>query len=111
MGWLIPQPRVTVDGRQVRLDDVLARQWTVLHIGAAPAGTASWAGVPILEIGRDIHVHTGALSAWLRGKNASAVVVRPDGFIYAATDSGHYLPEPPAGLVTVVTNPRNGVPV
>ena len=109
VGWLIPQPWVTADGRRERLDDVLDRQWTILHIGAAPAGAAAWAGAPIIEIGRDVDDHTGALTAWLRSKNARAVVVRPDGFIYAAADSGQPLPAPPAGL-SIPTPARNGVP-
>ncbi len=109
VGWLIPQPWVTADGRRERLDDVLDRQWTILHIGAAPAGAAAWAGAPIIEIGRDVDDHTGALTAWLRSKNARAVVVRPDGFIYAAADSGQPLSAPPAGL-SIPTPARNGVP-
>ena len=64
----------------------------------------------LASIGRDIHDHTGALTAWLRGKNASAVVVRPDGFIYAATDSSLSLPAPPAGLSITAPAQRNGVP-
>jgi 3-(3-hydroxy-phenyl)propionate hydroxylase len=33
----------------------------------------------------------------LRRKKAAAVVLRPDGFIYAAAESGHPLPPPPVG--------------
>ena len=109
VGWQLPQPWVTADGRRVRLDDVLDRQWTILHVGAAPAGAAAWAGAPCLGIGRDIHDHTGALTSWLRGKKATAVVIRPDGFIYAATDSTHPLPAPPQDL-DPVAEIRNGVP-
>ena len=100
---------VTADGRRERLDDVLDRQWTILHVGAAPAGAAAWAGAPCLGIGRDIHDHTGALTSWLRGKKATAVVIRPDGFIYAATDSTHPLPAPPQDL-NPIAEIRNGVP-
>ena len=34
---------------------------------------------------------------WLRRKKATAAVLRPDGFIYAAAGSGQPLPPPPAG--------------
>jgi 3-(3-hydroxy-phenyl)propionate hydroxylase len=39
----------------------------------------------------------GTLIVWLRQKKAAAVVLRPDGFIYAAAESGQRLPAPPAG--------------
>jgi 3-(3-hydroxy-phenyl)propionate hydroxylase len=38
----------------------------------------------------------GTLVRWLRRKKAAAVVLRPDGFIYAAAQSGQPLPPPPA---------------
>ncbi len=93
VGWQIPQPWVTDDsGARVRLDDFLSGRWTILHTGAAPTGAQAWAelGVPV------IHVTEPALVGWLQRKKASAVVVRPDGFVYAATESGESLPAPPA---------------
>lgn len=119
VGWQIPQPWVmrAADGEVVRLDDILGRQWVVLHRGKAVAGTQSWAalGVPAIEIGRDIRDHTGGLAEWLRSRRATAVVVRPDGFVYAAAAAGQPLPAPPAGLTAAdpaiaTTAPRNGVP-
>ena len=102
VGWQIPQPWVTdTDGATVRLDDVLNRQWAVLYTDTPPAGTQSWTemGAPT------IHVTEPTLVRWLRRKKAAAVVVRPDGFIYAACQSGQRLPAPPA-----VTPIRTGVP-
>ncbi len=107
-GWQIPQPWVIDDaGATVRLDDIVAGRWTVLHTGVAPAGVQAWTdlGVPAIALGgprdksgtgaiRDID---GTLIAWLRGKKAAAVVLRPDGFIYAAAETGQRLPAPPAG--------------
>lgn len=115
VGWQIPQPRVTRAGaaESVPLDDVLDRQWTVLHLGAEPVGARAWAaiGVPIIGIGADIDDHTGALGDWLASKDATAVVVRPDGFVYATATTDRGLPTPPTGLTA--PNPadtRNGVP-
>jgi 3-(3-hydroxy-phenyl)propionate hydroxylase len=93
-GWQIPQPWVTdANGATVRLDDVLGSQWTILHIGAPPAGADAWTELGVPTIG----ISEPTLIRWLRRKNASAVVLRPDGFIYAAAKSGKPLPPPPAG--------------
>jgi 3-(3-hydroxy-phenyl)propionate hydroxylase len=120
VGWQIPQPWVIdAAGDTVRLDDALGLHWAVLHIGAVPAGAHAWSvlGVPSIQIGSDIRDHTGALTAWLHSKNATAVVVRPDKFVYAAADSGHSLPMPPSGLAgtaavssTITAATRNGAP-
>ncbi|ORX14662.1 FAD-binding monooxygenase [Mycolicibacterium wolinskyi] len=107
-GWQIPQPWVIDDaGATVRLDEVVAGRWTVLHLGVAPAGVRAWTelGVPAIALAgpedapgpgsvRDID---GTLIAWLQGKKIAAAVLRPDGFIYAAAESGRRIPPPPAG--------------
>ncbi|GBE65521.1 3-(3-hydroxy-phenyl)propionate/3-hydroxycinnamic acid hydroxylase [Mycobacterium sp. MFM001] len=93
VGWQIPQPWVSdATGARVRLDDVLGGRWAILHVGAPPAGAQAWTelGVPSLQITEP------TLIDWLRRKRAAAVVLRPDGFIYAAAESGHQLPLPPA---------------
>lgn len=88
VGWQIPQPWVTdADGERVRLDDVLGGQWTVVHIGEPPGWTQL--GVPAIRITEP------TLVRWLRHKKADAVVLRPDGFIYAAAKSGQSLSLPP----------------
>jgi 3-(3-hydroxy-phenyl)propionate hydroxylase len=92
VGWQIPQPWVTdANGARVRLDDLLGSQWTVLHTGESPAGAHAWTalGVPTLRISEP------TLVGWLRRKKAAAIVLRPDGFIYAAAKSGQPLPPPP----------------
>ncbi|PQM48281.1 bifunctional 3-(3-hydroxy-phenyl)propionate/3-hydroxycinnamic acid hydroxylase [Mycobacterium talmoniae] len=94
VGWQMPQPWVTnAAGAKVRLDDLLGGKWTVLHTGAPPSGASAWAalGVPMFRIDEP------SLTRWLHRKKAAAVVVRPDGFIYAAAPTGQPLPPPPAG--------------
>jgi 3-(3-hydroxy-phenyl)propionate hydroxylase len=94
VGWQIPQPWITgADGARVRLDDVLAGQWTVLHTGGAPAGAKPWTALGV----NMIQIDEPSIVEWLRRKKATAAVLRPDGFIYAAAGSGQPLPPPPAG--------------
>ncbi len=95
LGWQIPQPWVTnADGTRVRLDDVLARHWTILHIGELPHGADAWCA-PTMAVSEP------SLVQWLQRKKATAVVLRPDGFIYAAAGSGKPLPPPPTGYAFV----------
>lgn len=101
-GWLIPQPWVTdADGNTRRLDDALGGRWALLHIGALAPSDAAWTrlGVPAYRLGRDLADRDGALVRWLRAKKASSVVLRPDGFVYAAAGPGKPLPAPPSGLI------------
>jgi 3-(3-hydroxy-phenyl)propionate hydroxylase len=107
VGWQLPQPWVTdAAGDRLRLDDVLGGGWAVLHFGATPIGADKWErlGAVLLavtdrELSPGAIRDDGALRRWLRGKKAAAVVVRPDGFVYAAAASGRALPAPPAGFI------------
>ena len=101
VGWQIPQPWVTDQtGASVRLDDLIGRDWAVVHTGARPAGADAWTELGVSTI----KVTEPTLIRWMRHKKAAAVVVRPDGFIYAAADLGQPLPAPPA-----ITPMRTGV--
>ncbi|WP_445169469.1 bifunctional 3-(3-hydroxy-phenyl)propionate/3-hydroxycinnamic acid hydroxylase [Mycolicibacterium sp. Dal123E01] len=107
-GWLIPQPWVNDEKNDhVRFDDVIGGRWTLLYTGIErPWRPWRSAGVPAFRIvsaggdpGADRIVDCdGALTAWLEEHRASVVVVRPDGFIYAAGRDGQPLPPPPAGF-------------
>jgi 3-(3-hydroxy-phenyl)propionate hydroxylase len=95
VGWQIPQPWVTdATGATVRLDDVVGGNWAIVHTGESPAGAQAWTelGVPMIRIDEP------TLVCWMRRRKADAVVLRPDGFVYAATESGRPLPPPPAGV-------------
>jgi 3-(3-hydroxy-phenyl)propionate hydroxylase len=96
VGWQVPQPWVTdADGATVRLDDVLGGRWAILHVGPPPNGAHSWtaSGVPTIQAVEP------TLVRWLQQKKAIAAVLRPDGFIYAATGSDQTFPPPPTGYV------------
>ena len=96
-GWQIPQPWVRDGaGAPVRFDDVLAGDWALLHTGPPPAGSRAWTDLGI----RAIPVGDAILIKWLRERKADAVVVRPDGFVYAAADSATPLPPPPPTVST-----------
>jgi 3-(3-hydroxy-phenyl)propionate hydroxylase len=108
-GWLFPQPWVIDEhGDHVRLDDAIGGAWVVLHTGHRDS-LRPWASVnvPIIEIaprggaprpGRIVD-HDDKLTSWLADKNASAVIIRPDGFVYAGGNAHRPLPPPPAGFV------------
>lgn len=120
VGWQLPQPWVTdAAGEKLRLDDVLGARWTVLYTGAAPAGADRWQRLGALSLAVTggspgagaIRDDGGTLTRWLRGKKAAAVVVRPDGFVFAAAASGRPLPAPPAGLTELsATIPAAPIP-
>jgi 3-(3-hydroxy-phenyl)propionate hydroxylase len=98
VGWQIPQPWISNDtGNSVRLDDVIGGQWAILHTEALPAGATDWTELGV----QAIQISDPALVRWLHRKKAETVVVRPDGFIYAASQSGQQLPKPPA--ITPIT--------
>ncbi|ORW32586.1 FAD-binding monooxygenase [Mycobacterium paraense] len=119
VGWQLPQPWVTIaTGNRERLDDVLGGGWAVLHLGAPPPGADRWeqlgavslsvtSGTPAAGAIRD---DDGGLTGWLRSKKAAAVVVRPDGFVFAAAAAGARLPAPPSGL-TDLTPPLPAAPI
>lgn len=119
VGWQLPQPWVTDStGEKLRLDDVLGGGWAVLHFGAAPVGTDQWQRLGASSLAVTSHEPAagairdddGTLTRWLRGKKAAAVVVRPDGFVFAAAASGRPLPPPPAGFRELFA-PSPAVPI
>ncbi|OJZ69894.1 FAD-binding monooxygenase [Mycobacterium paraffinicum] len=119
VGWQLPQPWVTIAaGKRERLDDALGGGWTVLHLGAVPPGAGRWAqlGARALAITAGaprpgaIRDDDGTLTRWLHGKKAAAVVLRPDGFVFAAAGSGLPLPAPPTGF-TDLTPPLAATPI
>ncbi|NEB03511.1 bifunctional 3-(3-hydroxy-phenyl)propionate/3-hydroxycinnamic acid hydroxylase [Streptomyces sp. SID13726] len=107
-GKQLPQPWVTdSSGTRVRLDDVLAGRWLLLHVGL-PRPQLPWdrAGVPSLAVlpagsrpVEDAVVDSeGVLLPWLTDHGAAVVALRPDAYVYAAADVGAQLPQPPAGF-------------
>jgi 3-(3-hydroxy-phenyl)propionate hydroxylase len=119
VGWQLPQPRITdFAGRRLRLDDVIGGRWALLYLGVAPVGADRWRRLgaqPLAVTRRGVAAHAicdddAVLTHWLRGKKATAVVVRPDGFVYAAIGGGHRLPAPPPGF-TDLSAPAPATPI
>jgi 3-(3-hydroxy-phenyl)propionate hydroxylase len=64
----------------------------------------------MLRLGHDIRDRDGTLIRWLSDRKAAAVVVRPDGFVYAAAEFGQPLPAPPEGF-RAAPNPATVAPI
>jgi 3-(3-hydroxy-phenyl)propionate hydroxylase len=112
VGWQLPQPWVTdAIGEKWRLDDVIGGRWAVLHFGAAPVGAEQWerlGAVSLTITSREptagaIRDDDGTLTRWLRTKKVTAIVARPDGFVFAAAAAGGRLPAPPKGLIDLMS--------
>ena len=108
-GRQLPQPWVLDEhGSAARLDDVLAGRWALLYTGQRPAGAEAWLARGVLTArlvgpesspGPDRFLDSGGtLMSWLAGMKADAVVVRPDGFVYAAETTDRPLRPPPPGV-------------
>ncbi|WP_433554893.1 bifunctional 3-(3-hydroxy-phenyl)propionate/3-hydroxycinnamic acid hydroxylase [Pseudonocardia xinjiangensis] len=89
-GTPCPQPTVRVDGRSVRLDEVLGDGHALLAAGPVPAELQAWAqglGAPTLRMGAgpaDVVLdEAGELRTWLAGGRAAAALVRPDRIVQA----------------------------
>ena len=112
-GHQIPQPWVTApDGARVRLDDVLAGRWLLLHTGR-PTPQPAWErlGVPTLTVlpaasppaeGAVVD-EDGVLLAWLAAHRTTTLALRPDAYVYAAAPAGTPLPPPPEGFTPTPT--------
>ena len=91
-GRLAVQGRIEHGGRTGLLDEVLQPRWVVVCAGGDPRRVLGEhrlrsladglrAAVVSLEEVRDVD---GALSAWLAGAGAAAVISRPDGYVFGA---------------------------
>ena len=120
VGRQLPQPwMVDEKGTGVRLDDALAGRWTLLHRGTPPSGCEPWTtlGVNIIRLAGPEGYPTAdslidgarTLISWLHRYGAHAVIVRPDGFVFAAVGTGQALPPPPPHLrITSTTTAPQG---
>ncbi len=107
-GYQVPQPYVIgADGARVLLDDVLGGGWLVLRTRSAALQPA-WdrLGLPHLTVtsadsrpaaGTVVDTE-GILLRWMGRHRAAVLVLRPDGYVYAAAPAGALLPPPPAGF-------------
>lgn len=91
-GTVCPQPFVDVDGRRVRLDDVLGPGFSLLcaaPVDGALARRARAVGartVALAGSGADrVVTDDGTLGEWLAGGRAAAVLLRPDRVVMGVT--------------------------
>ncbi|MEU9054356.1 bifunctional 3-(3-hydroxy-phenyl)propionate/3-hydroxycinnamic acid hydroxylase [Streptomyces sp. NPDC048384] len=88
-GTLCPQPWVVVDGRRVRLDDILGDSFAVL---TTVPPTPQMAAVATALGARTIRVDglgdDGTLAAWLARGRADAVLLRPDRAVLDTVPAG-----------------------
>ncbi|KUJ35980.1 bifunctional 3-(3-hydroxy-phenyl)propionate/3-hydroxycinnamic acid hydroxylase [Streptomyces sp. NPDC093228] len=88
-GTFCPQPWVVVDGRRVRLDDVLGDSFAILTtMPPAPQVTAVAAalGAPVIRV-EDLR-DDGTVTAWLARGRADAVLLRPDRVVMDTVPAG-----------------------
>ncbi|MEU3856463.1 bifunctional 3-(3-hydroxy-phenyl)propionate/3-hydroxycinnamic acid hydroxylase [Streptomyces sp. NPDC028722] len=88
-GTFCPQPWARVDGRQVRLDDVLGDSFAVLTaVPPAPrvAAVATALAAPTIHV--DGLGDDGTLAAWLASGRADAVLLRPDRVVLDTVPAG-----------------------
>lgn len=107
VGWLPPQPWVLDEhGARHRFDDARGVGWTVVCSGDPDrTATDAWAGIgaeitPLL--GPHASPRPGALvdtddtlRTWMRERGTETLVLRPDGFVYAAGSATRPVPAPP----------------
>jgi 3-(3-hydroxy-phenyl)propionate hydroxylase len=98
VGAHVPQPWVLDEkGRRARLDDVFgSTRWAVVHTGRVDLPP----GIPAFElraagsapgVGAVVDIEN-QLIEWMAARRAAALVVRPDGIVFAAAGAGESLP-------------------
>jgi 2-polyprenyl-6-methoxyphenol hydroxylase-like FAD-dependent oxidoreductase len=81
-GELFPQTTTarSPQGSQGRLDDLLGDGFWLITAGDAPVAASKTARHLVLD--RDITDESGRLNQWLEASNATAVLVRPDRYVF-----------------------------
>ena len=102
VGQLSLQARVSTDGATGRLDDRLGGGWRILsidepvgpHLSAEQRAFADAIGARFVTLTRDGAVSDvdGAYRAWMDELGATALVVRPDFYLFAAARSATQVP-------------------
>lgn len=105
VGHWVPQPWVLDSGgERLRLDDAIGQRWRVLHVDN-PSPRYRWAtaqvdAVQLLPSGSSPRAGAlvdlnDVLVDWMRKKKATALLLRPDGFVYAGAGPQDVLAPPP----------------
>jgi 3-(3-hydroxy-phenyl)propionate hydroxylase len=84
VGSQFPQPTVRAAiGEDVLLDDLAGPGWSAIATDQGPAHLLAEADLRVLVLGRDFEDPERVIDRWLSDNDASWVVVRPDGFVFA----------------------------
>jgi 3-(3-hydroxy-phenyl)propionate hydroxylase len=123
VGYLVPPARIALPGvRSVYIDDALGAGWAILGLDADPrdamqkATVQAWErfgarfltirpGTSVVE-GDEIGDPAGQLWDTMVAQGVNYLVVRPDRYIYAATEHGHEI-----GMPMFMTAEHPGAPV
>lgn len=93
-GTIFPQPWLTVDGEQKRMDDVLGSGWRLILAASANMDAAQAAGLSALpnlkaaKLGTpELSETEGVLAHWFERHGVIAAIVRPDHYVYGVAAS------------------------
>ncbi|MFG6439095.1 bifunctional 3-(3-hydroxy-phenyl)propionate/3-hydroxycinnamic acid hydroxylase [Roseateles sp. LKC17W] len=89
-GSLAPQPWLLQQGRRVRMDDLLGCGWRLLvaaasHLGGATPAQASALQLQTLHLGDGdgcVAEAEGVMARWFAAQGCTAVLLRPDHYVY-----------------------------
>lgn len=99
-GQLALQGRVGIGGREGRLDDLVGNGWVVLtldepgdtNLSSEQQNFANTIGMRFLTLGRDVNDIGGVYRAFMDGLGVTALIVRPDFYVFAGTQSLDQIP-------------------
>gem|GEM_PF-3846828 len=95
-GYPYVQPNVeTPDGKNVRLDEVTGDGFVLMLLAAEQSETIQWFESTlkgrVIVVGQDLQDSSGELGDYFKEHEVSAVLVRPDRYVYDAGQKGSML--------------------
>ena len=94
-GSRMPQPFVAVEGHPRGLDEVLGMDFALVSSKVAVGADVDWfeaeLGGTLVEMGTALADPGGGLVEWLRSHDASCVLIRPDRYVFDASNDANEL--------------------